>query len=916
MPPSSIPACSSPEPKRASASNAKRPKASISATSQAVLPLSRDEFGYPAGATAGSAQVATADAYMKLVKEDFDSAMKKRPGLSTVIDSFLSHLTSNERSHAASAALSSDQAQPIRIQRIERTNVKVDPPIFNPSGPFPAGGVLATTSMTNANDCQEPIELVTTGPEFRWLPVSLNNATTHDFTSLEGKSNNSTAKYNRCRTRPQPSRCSTPRRSCGMRASLSTRPTPIDPTSTNWTAASTTCTTGRARSPKPSCTRASFTSTTKEMKTSGSGTSRTSPDALPPSLIGSMCEESWTRYFPLLPSRHEGLRDSLRRVRALNVMWGTLPAYRAQEGDNAGPAWMPLSEAHRVRLFDKVGLFDQKYRVPTNPWLKHQGSGSISQVFNQSYHSVYHTDSYKAPHFREWITDACRYQVPRPNDHKNGCLYPFSQYGGTPVEGDFLHHRVERCDPQSANKKRHKELIYNRFGMTAPLRIGQQFHDTGLLQDMYNFDGYRQYADLTPEQRLKEAPKELFMSNFMAFARTHAIIALASNNYGTTEASPRASCATCTGSTSTRTSARASNPTRTTCRSCSASRRRPSRAAARRTGRSRSTRARSRASTPSSSASAPRRPTAASASARTTSRSTSTTRRCSTRACCAPSAASACTRPTSTRRARAAGDYRREHFRQDLTELQDTYIDFLQTTIMGMLIESGADLHNVPLHLLEPRELQVSPPRRTPTWSATTTSRRAPRTGQGDGLLGGDTRTRQQLAILSLIPPNNRILGTYRMQQATEIVDFDHIKKQIQKETIASNKKRRARRSTSSTRRCSRCASWRSRAASTWASTCRRSEPREASMRNRGAPRRACRPRCAPSSSPLCEPWRRRCGPTSGREAAAPASPRRAPPPRPWPPRAPRPRRSRAAGARAAAPGVPPEPRRRRPRRV
>ena len=48
--------------------------------------------------------------------------------------------------------------------------------------------------------------------------------------------------------------------------------------------------------------------------------------------------------------------------------------------------------------------------------------------------------------------------------------------------------------------------------------------------------------------------------------------------------------------------------------------------------------------------------------------------------------------------------------------------------------------------------------------------------------------TRSQLAILSLIPPNNRILGTMRLDQNTEIIDMEHVRKQIQKETIASNK--------------------------------------------------------------------------------------------------------------------------------
>ena len=49
--------------------------------------------------------------------------------------------------------------------------------------------------------------------------------------------------------------------------------------------------------------------------------------------------------------------------------------------------------------------------------------------------------------------------------------------------------------------------------------------------------------------------------------------------------------------------------------------------------------------------------------------------------------------------------YKREQFDKDLIDLQDAYIEFLQTTVLGLLFESGADLNNAPLHLLEPREL-------------------------------------------------------------------------------------------------------------------------------------------------------------------------------------------------------------------
>lgn len=58
-----------------------------------------------------------------------------------------------------------------------------------------------------------------------------------------------------------------------------------------------------------------------------------------------------------------------------------------------------------------------------------------------------------------------------------------------------------------------------------------------------------------------------------------------------------------------------------------------------------------------------------------------------------------------------------------------------------------------------------------------------------DSDFGGDNLTRTQLAILSLIPPNQRVLGTLRLNQNMEVIDLEHAKKAIQKETMESNKK-------------------------------------------------------------------------------------------------------------------------------
>ena len=515
---------------------------------------------------------------------------------------------------------------------------------------------------------------------------------------------------------------------------------------------------------------------------------KTAPgDAFPTKCIGSMCDETFATLFPLIPNNHS-LRDNLRRVRALNVMWGTLPSYAC--GNTVRPgAWMPLSEAHRVRLLRwvtstyQIPMFDETYRVPANPWLAHNGQG-ISRVYNQSYHSVYYTDSYRAPHFREWVTHACRYQPPRMGE--NSCYYPFSQYGGTPVEGDFLPHRVE-APHKSTDPKRHAQLMYNRFGFTAPLRIGQQFLDTGLLQDLFRFE-YRPFAALSYEQRQMPPATAVYPSNFLAYARTHAIVALASCNQGTEEASvPRivrnlyrlyVDTYECMGANPDddgvpvvmgflpqAVNRKEDRPVVMYAGSLACINSKLERFCA--SGANRGERV------------------------------------CQMyKQVYLNDATLLFTRLLRAERRKKMHDgnfqkallkrgqsYTRKRFDDDLIDLQDAYIDFLQTTILGMLIESGANLNNVPLHLLEPRELEVS--MYAEDTDIVGNDYLTPRTRElvKDMDFGADSLSRTQMAILSLIPPNNRILGTMRLNQSTQVVDLEHVKKQIQKTTIENNKK-------------------------------------------------------------------------------------------------------------------------------
>ena len=497
---------------------------------------------------------------------------------------------------------------------------------------------------------------------------------------------------------------------------------------------------------------------------------------LPTKLIGALCDDSFGKLFPLLPANHS-LRDKLRRVRALHVMWGTLPSYKAGDMSKQG-AWMPVSPAHRVRLLGAVNLYDQTYRVPDNPWLAHASHGSISlkNVFHQSYHSVYKCEHWRTDPpevFREWLKHACRYQPARPDGEQ--CYYPFSQYGGTLVEGDFLPHRVERPHAHT-DARRHAQIVYNRFGFTAPLRIGQQFKDRGLLQDLFSFE-YRPYADLSKDQRAVERASAVYPSNFMAYARTHAIVALASHNHGSEQPSEHkivrnlyrlyVDTYACSGASADDDGVpvvmgfhqKKGSDGRVTLYAgtlgclnakieayCNSPKNRGGSVCA------------------------------------------------SYKQVYLNDATLLYTRLLRAERRRVlhdsnflraqlkrGRDYSRADFNADVIDLQDEYINFLQLTVLGMLIESNADLHNVPLHLLEPRELEVSAS--AEDGNVTPHDYLSPQTQDLVRSMdwGGDNLDRRQLAILSLIPPNNRILGTLRLHQKTDIVDLGHVREQIQR---------------------------------------------------------------------------------------------------------------------------------------
>ena len=495
------------------------------------------------------------------------------------------------------------------------------------------------------------------------------------------------------------------------------------------------------------------------------------------SMIGSMCERSFSTLFPLLP-KNSAIRDDMRRLRSLSVMWGELEGYRCRPGTARQPgAWMPLALLQTHRLLKEAGLFDEKYRVPRNPWCAHTGSRGLSGIFSQSYHSTYYTDSYKADHFEEWQKLALRYQRPRQSGRK--CYYPFSQCLGTPVSADFIPHRVER--PAKSCENRSHQLVYGRFGQTQPLRVGSlNWEDTGLLQDLFSFE-YRAFAKLTPEQRKMNPTNHVMISNWMAYARNHAIMALSAVNQGDESAS---------------TAMLARNNFRFLVDTYESL-------------------ALTRASesvpvllgfAPSADVSRDRMVTMYAGALPCVSSMMARLSKADSRLIknyqisYLNEATMMCRTLQRKQRQRALRDfnfaqaklhrglqYTRDQFDKDVLDVKDKYIDFLQQLVIGMLIETGADMRNMPLDMLEPRETSVSlnpmDPNLLPSEFVSPRTRHIVRRMD----FNGHNLTPQQIAILSLIPPNDAILGTLRVQETVTVEDFTALKRMIEKETLKSN---------------------------------------------------------------------------------------------------------------------------------
>jgi hypothetical protein len=457
---------------------------------------------------------------------------------------------------------------------------------------------------------------------------------------------------------------------------------------------------------------------------------------------------------------------------------------------------MPLSLAHHTKLLQLYDLFDKDYLVPSNPWCVHsdadddeRGSG-LGHVFRHSYHSPYPMRSYRNSLFNRWKADACRYQPPRwsavaaGDPTVKGEYYPFSMYGGTPVEADFALHRVERARDEYG--RRTDVLLRNRFGCCKPLPIGpHQFSDCGLLQDWFMYE-YRPFAALTTEQRSMPPCDAVYISNFLAFARTHAILALSSASTGGKEDTMVrlkmvrnlyrffVETAECTGASPDDDGAPVVIAFQPKATSLDQPDDRPIMFYACSLRCINGKLAKYAAGSKEEQEGSPSELKAVYACFNdavllytTVLREKATEQQHDlnyTRAL-----------------AKRMHNYSRGTFDKELIKLLEHYIYFLHNLVMSIMIQCGGAeyLKDAPLQLLEQRDVQVP---LTPEYSNTTSmdmQNLSPHALQGATFGNGAGLTSTQLYMLDLVPLNHQILGTLMFNGSTEIVDFEEIKKQI-----------------------------------------------------------------------------------------------------------------------------------------
>jgi hypothetical protein len=131
--------------------------------------------------------------------------------------------------------------------------------------------------------------------------------------------------------------------------------------------------------------------------------------------------------------------------------------------------------------------------------------------------------------------------------------------------------------------------------------------------------------------------------------------------------------------------------------------------------------------------------------------------------------------------------FTRAMYDREQSECKDAYIEFLQNLSLTMLVKIGADVRKVPFHLMEPREIQVSPLAQDENMINTDFLNPHTKHMLKKMNFNGQNITKQQIAIMSLMPASDAILSTLRIEQNMTIEDLTSLRKQIEKETMKAN---------------------------------------------------------------------------------------------------------------------------------
>jgi len=481
---------------------------------------------------------------------------------------------------------------------------------------------------------------------------------------------------------------------------------------------------------------------------------RTRPDeTFPSSMIGAVSVEYFQRHFPLLKTEKSHFSSMLRRIRSLSVMWGKINAVDSDGVQTTG-AWMPLSYQQQYELYKAAGIYDNDLNIPANPWPEHAEQG-LSKIFRMSYHSAYHCDHPLDQNFEDWKKKVCAYHPP------DSTYRPFTRCGGTPVVADFTYHHCSH-DPKTDRRR------YSRFGFTGAFSIGQQYHDAGLLQDLYS-PKYRDFARIEDSVRSRTS-SQAYVSNFMAYARNHAIMALSSCNHGTQDISVPSVVRNyfrmfvdtykCLGGREAE-----SVPVVLGYQVHSTPGKRPVTFYA--------------ATLPCINSKLERFCVSdANRDERVCQRFKQVYLNDATLLCLRKHRE--LIREEEHLENRMKSGLSELDFYKRLVKLQDAQIDFFSSSTIALLLQSGADLKNIPLHVLEPKQMHVQ--RYEEDTDVVGTDFLSPHTM---GLIkqmdfSKDKLTRTELAVLSLLPPQEKVLGTFHIKADMDTVDLEHVRRTLQ----------------------------------------------------------------------------------------------------------------------------------------